>query len=732
MSIAVTDIFYNFLNNDSMLTEIENVLLQNGQTFYVDLGKLNAFDSALSMEIQQHFTSTYDTLKSIFETFCTEKFDRKLDLSFTNNLIKMKIRDIKSHVLNKLISFTGTVTRTTQVRPELTKANFQCRICKAMICNVEQECRYTEPIFCPNQLCTNRTLFDLQTEQSQFSNWQRICVQESTEEIPKGSLPRNMDVIVRNELCEQIKPGSHLTFTGYAVVVDSDINYKMPNNTLITQLQGEGDIQKKKSSNLKEMNFKLNFICVSVSNNKTNSEDNQNVLNNFNIFDNNMQHLDVYNKFSEALFPTIYGHANIKNAILLMLVGGCSKNEDIKLRGDINILLVGDPGTAKSQFLKQTSALMDRCIYTSGKSSSAAGLTAAVARDETGEYTIDAGALMLSDNGVCCIDEFDKMTYKDQVSIHEAMEQQTVSISKAGINATLNARCSVLAAANPIKGRYDSKRTLKANVNMSPAIMSRFDLYFVLIDKIDKNNDALISKYILDVHSDSLNNNTMEYTSSDVIKYIKQIKNNRPIITEEAKDALESKYIALRQECLINTNNYKMTVRHLESMVRLSEALAKLHNTDVYVTHVNEAYRLLKSSLVEIEQSEVMLFNSEINQEANKITMKEYNAMVNAMVYIIKQNDYDREEVVLAYCKAVEDKIESEEELNEIKRKAGEVLRLLIENEGILYEEEIVYNDNIISNNIINDNIISNNIINDNIISNNIRKIIRIHEAYDI
>lgn len=147
MSIAVTDIFYNFLNNDSMLTEIENVLLQNGQTFYVDLGKLNAFDSALSMEIQQHFTSTYDTLKSIFETFCTEKFDRKLDLSFTNNLIKMKIRDIKSHVLNKLISFTGTVTRTTQVRPELTKANFQCRICKAMICNVEQECRYTEPIF---------------------------------------------------------------------------------------------------------------------------------------------------------------------------------------------------------------------------------------------------------------------------------------------------------------------------------------------------------------------------------------------------------------------------------------------------------------------------------------------------------------------------------------------------------------------------------------------------------
>jgi DNA replication licensing factor MCM6 len=275
-----------------------------------------------------------------------------------------------------------------------------------------------------------------------------------------------------------------------------------------------------RSLGVMDLNYKLIFIATNVLHTEARfgttiniRDDNEKMILE-NMTQNEKQEiLDIKNteglfqKMARSFCPMVFGNEEIKKGILLMLFGGIHKTtqEGIKIRGDLNICIVGDPSTAKSQFLKYVHGFLPRCVYTSGKATSAAGLTASVQRDpETGEFTIEAGALMLADNGICCCDEFDKMDEKDQVAIHEAMEQQTISITKAGIQATLNARTSILAAANPIMGRYDKSKTLRNNLNISPPLMSRFDLFFVLCDECDEQTDEAIAKHIINTHQNSL------------------------------------------------------------------------------------------------------------------------------------------------------------------------------------------------------------------------------------
>jgi len=498
----------------------------------------------------------------------------RLAVRLTNLPSATPIRALKSSHVEKLVMVEGIVVSSTQVQPLIAEAVLECKACgtKAIARLLGEGS--SAPAVCPR---CKRPALEVSKSESKLIDSQELRVQERPEELPPGQTPRFVEVqVVGSDIVDVARPGDHVRVIG------------------IVRAKGPGGRDLKKP--LKIILEANNIITLSKEPEaiEITPEDEARIL-------EVARSPDAYERLIDSVAPSIYGLRHIKEAILLQLFGGVPKSlPDINVRGEINILIVGDPGVAKSQLLKYAVKLAPRGLYTTGRGTTAAGLTAALVQNERGGFTLEAGALVLADRGLCAIDEIEKMRTEDKVAIHEAMEQQTVSIAKGGVMATLNARTAVLAAANPALGRYDKNRSPVENLPFSATLLSRFDLIFIIKDVPEEEADAEMSSHILGLHGRGPPEPPIP--PELLRKYIAYAKVRRkPKLSDEALARIQEYYLKMRKASAEEGASIGITPRQLESLVRLTEARARALLRDAATAEdADVAIRLMEKALLDV------------------------------------------------------------------------------------------------------------------------------------
>ncbi|MGA8905719.1 MAG: minichromosome maintenance protein MCM [Candidatus Bathyarchaeia archaeon] len=502
---------------------------------------------------------------------------KRLRVRFRKLPEKHLLRKIGAENIARLLSIDGIIVRSTSVKPLLIKAAFQCRKCNAMTYVEQAGTLMRGPGVCPH--CRSK-VFEFMEKQSTFMNSQDIRIQERPEDLPPGQLPRAIDIKLAEDLVDIARPGDRVSITGIARGQQEYVGRKARLRTF-------------------ELLLDANYVDVvgkEVEVVEITPEDERAIR-------ELAKDPFIHRKLIASLAPSIYGYGDIKEAVLYLLFGGVPKRlpDGVTIRSEINVLLVGDPGVAKSQLLQYVARIAPRGLYTSGRGTTAAGLTAAVVREKTGGMVLEAGALVLADKGVACIDEVDKMRPEDRVAIHEALEQHTVSVAKGGIVATLNARAAVLAAANPSLGRYDPYRNITDNISLPVTLLSRFDLLFIMKDVPEADSDSRMSEHILTLHRLKTTPEEPPLLPDLLRKYIAYAKRIEPALSDEAVNEIRQYYLKMRSMSGSSESPIVITPRQLEGLVRLSEARAKSFLRDrVEAEDARAIIRLMTLSLQDV------------------------------------------------------------------------------------------------------------------------------------
>jgi replicative DNA helicase Mcm len=651
------------------------------KSLYIDWGDLYRFDPDLADD----FRTKPDQLREYAEE-ALRLYDLPVDVSLGQAHVRVRglpesteIRDIRADNRGSLLSVQGIVRKATEVRPKVTNAAFECQRCGTLTRIPQSDGDFQEPHEC--QGCERQGPFRVNFDQSEFVDAQKLRVQESPEGLRGGETPQAIDVNIEDDITGEVTAGDHVTVTGILKLDQqgSDREKSPMFDTYMTGLSVEIEDEQFEEMDISESD---KTEIVELSNDP-----------------------EVYEKMVGAIAPSIYGYETEKLAMALQLFSGVTKHlpDGSRLRGDLHMLLIGDPGTGKSMLLQYIRQIAPRSVYTSGKGSSAAGLTAAAVRDDFGDgqqWTLEAGALVLADQGIAAVDELDKMAPDDRSAMHEALEQQSISVSKAGINATLKSRCSLLGAANPKYGRFDQYEPIGEQIDLEPALISRFDLIFTVTDQPDQEEDARLAEHILQTnYAGELNTHRTEVTASNhteeevetvteevaptidpdlLRKYVAYAKRNCfPTMTEEAKAEIQDFYVDLRAEGTGDDAPVPVTARKLEALVRLAEASARVRLSDtVEKEDAERATDIARSSMEDIGMDpETGEFDADVVETGTSKSQRDRVKNILDLVGEIEEEYDEGAPVDVVVERAEEQGIESskaEHEIEQLKQK-GEV-----------------------------------------------------------